>query len=376
MIPILNDLRTSIQKKMQDTSSGPPLDYWINQGKDLIEASWPWPFLRRRGTIVTVAPVTAGDADVTNGSKNVSSDNGSTSWAAGVVGRKFRIDGENAYYDIVTRSSATALILEQVYQGSTATDSAYSIFQNEYKLPPDMIAPKSLVAMDKPVKLTWVTLGLFDEKFPSPEDTGEPDYSVLLGRENDIYETGTISATVNTSIMTGSGTSWLSVEGLARGSKITVGENVYMIKSVDSDTQITVYQNIAATISSGTSYTIHLDNWIVLLHDIPDAVYNLPFRYQGHTPPMVNDQDLLICWPESMADLLELYGDIKASDFNHDYNRMDRSEKRFALRLLEAQRDHGKGALEQVTVLRSTDDLKLGRRALRFPSEYPLPWSR
>jgi len=59
---------------MQDTSSGPPLDYWINQGKDLIEASWPWPFLRRRGTIVTVAPVTAGDADVTNGSKNVSSE--------------------------------------------------------------------------------------------------------------------------------------------------------------------------------------------------------------------------------------------------------------------------------------------------------------
>ena len=131
----------------------------------------------------------------------------------------------------------------------------------------------------------------FDSVHPAPDSHGDSIYAVPIGRRQDVYDTGTVSASQSTSVITGASTSWLSVQGLSRGNRIRVGNEVFTVKSVDSDTQITVYETITSAISAGTAYQAFMDNMVVQIYDIPDAVRNYYFRYYRKPTPLVNDYD-------------------------------------------------------------------------------------
>ena len=247
------------------------------------------PYLMKDGTILTVAPYTTGTASVTNGSTSVTGS--STTWTALMVGRKVRFGSDTAWYRIATFVSTTSITLEATYQGTTNSAATYEIYKDEYKLPADMDVYKVMRQIENGIALVDIEQTAFDLILPVPTSSGDPGYSILVGSKLDTYTTGTVSITVNLSALTGSSTAWTSVEGLGMGSKLTIGSNVYTVKSVNSDTSITIYELASATVSA-TTYSISLDNYVIQFEPYPSAARNIYFKYQRLPFPLINDQDV------------------------------------------------------------------------------------
>lgn len=248
------------------------------------------PYLMTNGYITTVALYNTGTVTVVNGSADIVGD--STVWTSAMVGRKIRIDDAQAYYRIKTVTDATHITLETVYQGDSDTGLSYDLYKDEYRLAPDCDVYKVLRQIENGQALDSVEPTAFDMMIPTPNAYGHPFMEILSGSRLDTYETGTLSGTVGTTTLTGVGTGWTSVEGLGRCSRITIGTYVYTVKSVDSDTQITLYEKLVATVGAGSSYSILLNNLIVQLYNIPNVVENIYYRYQRIAYPLYNDIDI------------------------------------------------------------------------------------
>lgn len=282
------DLRDDVENIAQVTDQRNLVNRIMNRTLSRIAGFHPWPFYLDEGFFTTVDDITAGDADVTNGSASVTSDHASTSWPAGVVGRKFRLTNQNAYYRILTRVSATSITLETTFQGDTDTDEGYVIYQDEYRLRADVHVYHLLRQIQQGYALIDLDPAEFDILLPTPTAQGDPNYAINIGTRRDTYATGTVTATGST--ITGTSTAWTGVQGLSRGSRIRIGTAVYTVQSVDSDTSITVYETVT-TVSGATAYVIYLNNPRILIHQIPDAARNIYYRYWRNPVPLVNDYD-------------------------------------------------------------------------------------
>ncbi len=247
------------------------------------------PYLMSESFITTIAPYTTGTVTATNGSATITGSG--TTFTSAMVGRKIKVGSDNAYYRIKTFTSATSIDLEANYQGTTASAQTYTIFKDEYRMAAEMDVYKVLRQIENSIAIYDLDPTAFDLVNPTPDESGDPRWSILAGSKLDTYTTGTVSITVNTSTLTGSGTAWTGVEGLGKGSKITIGVYTYTVKSVDSDTQIIIYENASIT-ASGSAYTVSLDNYIIQFNPYPDAARNIYYRYQRLPFPLIDDEDI------------------------------------------------------------------------------------
>jgi hypothetical protein len=261
-------------------------------------------YLMTDGFFTTIAPYETGTVTVTNGSKTVTGSG--TTFTAAMVGRKIRVNDEQAYYKIAAFVGATEITLEVEYGGSSDSSLTYSIYKDEYKLNADVDVYKVLRHIEDGVALGSGEASAFDIINPTPSGEGGARFEIFVGTKLDTYTTGTVTGTSGNKTLTGSSTVWTTVEGLGIGSRITVGENTYTVKSVDSDTQITIYEDLLSS-PSGSTYTAHLDNPIILLSDIPDAAENIYYRYQRIPFPLVGDTDIPDL-PEKYHNLLVTHG--------------------------------------------------------------------
>jgi hypothetical protein len=261
----------------------------IQWGLDFIGSKWNWPYLMEESFIATVAPYETGTVSVTNASATVTGSG--TTFTSGMVGRKIRVNSENAYYRIKTFVSTTELTLEVNYQGSTATGETYSIFKDEYRLPADLDRYKVMRQIEESVAMVGLGTSAFDIAEPTPESEGSPNFTIIAGSLRDTYTTGTVTGSVGSATLTGASTNWTSAEGLGRGSRITIGSNIYTVKSVDSDTQITLFETIITALN-GDTYSVLLDNLRIQFFTIPDAAENIYFRYQRIPYVLHNDTDI------------------------------------------------------------------------------------
>lgn len=260
---------------------------------DQVSNSWSWPHLMEETFITTIAPHTTGNVNVTNGSKTVSGGATSPVFTAAMVGRKFRVSGQNAYYIIATFVSDTEITLEQAFQGDTDTDASYTIFKDEYRLPANLDKLKIMRQIENGVSMESLGASVFDTIEPTPQAQGTPRFNLITGSKRDIYNTGTVSASNNSNTITGaSSPAWTTVDGLGNGTRLTIGTQVLTVKSVDSDTQITTYEKTTASISGGTTYELLMDNFIIQLFQIPNSAENIYFRFQRIAEPLVNDVDI------------------------------------------------------------------------------------
>lgn len=285
---------STIQTRIKDITNVTDKDNLIKDavqwGLDLISSSWNWPHLMEESFITTIAPYTTGTVDVTNGSATVFGTD--TTFTSAMVGRKIRIADEEAYYRISAFVSVTEITLEVPYQGTTATAQTYSIFKDEYRLPPNLDKLKIMRQIEESVAMVGLSPSAFDIIEPTPKSEGSPQFNILVGSKRDTYTTGTLSGAVNTSTLTGVDTAWTDVDGLGKGSRITIGTNVYTIEKVDSDTQLTLYEKLSSAVSVGTSYEILMDNLIIQFYDISDAAENIYFRFQRMPEVLYNDEDI------------------------------------------------------------------------------------
>lgn len=252
--------------------------------------AYDWPHYRDLGTITTIDDYTTGTVTVTNGSRTVTGSG--TTFTASMVGRKFRVGSENAFYYIESFTSTTVVTLRDIYQGTTQSAGTYTIFQDEYKL--DANTHKLLDL--RQIEDSWMMIGLsyleMDRWFPDPDTLNDPTYFSIIGRRDDRYTTGTIAITANSRTLTGTSTEWLSVPGLSRGTRIAIDDTgeVFTVNTIVSDTSITVYE-LPATTDSSSAYRMYLNNLIVQLRDTPDAQKNLYYRKQRIPYPLYNDFD-------------------------------------------------------------------------------------
>ncbi|MDD5387598.1 MAG: hypothetical protein PHQ22_10435 [Sulfuricurvum sp.] len=248
-------------------------------------------YLQDKGVIQTTAEYTDGTVTAVNGDATITGI--LTAFTSAMAGRKFRKGGETAFYRIKSVTSGTELELETPYYGTTdATGETFSIFKDEFRLAPDVDQYKFLRQIENGEILFSTHPANFDSAYPAPSFMGNPNIEVMVGTQMDTYDTGSVSGSSGSKTLTGVGTGWTSVEGLGQGSQLTIGDYVYMVKSVDSDTQITLYDKLAQAVTAGTSYSILLNNLRVQLLNIPDEAKNLYYRYFRIPQPLVNDYDI------------------------------------------------------------------------------------
>lgn len=328
---------------------------------DRITSGWNWPYLMQENFFTLVAPYETGTVSVTNGNKTVTGDG--TTFTSAMVGRKIRVNNEDAYYRIGAFVSTTEVTLEVAYGGDTATAQSYSIFKDEYRLAPNCDKYKIMRHIEDGYPLIGMQASAFDILVPTPTAEGGPRFEVFSGTKEDTYITGTVAGSGTT--LTGTNTVWASVEGLGKGTRIKVSSQVLTVKSVASDTSITVYETISPDITAGTTHTVVLDNLIVQVYDIPDAAENIYYRHQRKTAPLVGDTDL----PDMPAEWfwLLIEGALSIVWPVKDKDRAEIAEIRFKAGLADMKRVLGHPSQHQQYPRKEIDDMS------RYPLGPSLP---
>lgn len=107
----------------------------VNASVERVLLSWSWSFNIATSEITLIANYSTGTVAVTNGSTNVILTDGT--FTAAMVGRKFRVTGDAAYYTVTTFNGAADIDLDRTYEGETDTEATFLIYQDTYSLPSD-----------------------------------------------------------------------------------------------------------------------------------------------------------------------------------------------------------------------------------------------
>ena len=336
----------------------------INRALDRISGSTRWNYLLTRSFFTLVDDYSTGTVAITAGDTAITGTN--TVFTSAMVGMKIKFGSDSAYYTIKTFTSTTAIVLEEPYQGSTLTAGTYVIYQDEYRLAPDLDMLQYAKQIATGQGLVELDPGDYEIMFPTPDAYGDPQYITPIGRRQDTYSTGTLSGTISTSVLTGASTAWTSVQGLGRGSRITIGSTTYTVKSVDSATQLTIYETLSAAIAALTTYSIVLDNLRVAVYQLPDNARNIYYRYYRKPAPLNNDADEPDL-PPSFHWLL-LHGALSElwAHKGDDTRRMT-AEKTF-IAGIQQMKTH---FMSNTRVYRRKPQMMIpNRRGPRYPSEY------
>ena len=374
-ITVQTNVRTITNIKATDSDTVNLLKSSIRWALNQISNSWNWPHLMEPlAFITTVAPHTTGNVDVNNGSKTVISGSTSAVFTEAMVGRKFRTEDQSAYYTIATWVSADEITLDQAFQGDDDTDASYTIYKDEYRLPANLDKVKIMRQIENAVPMTSLGSSVFDFLEPTPQAEGTPRFNVIAGSKRDIHSTGTVSASTNSSTITGDGTTWTDVDGLGKGIQLTIGSQVLTVKTVDSDTQITTYEKTTSVVSAGTSYELLMDNFIVQFFSIPNAAESIYFRYQRIAELLINSQDI--------PDLPNQYHHLLVNgSLSTMWKTKDKEEAKAELAIFLAGIQEMKkriGTIATNTIFRRTSIsehfLREGVGDARFPGSYGYPF--
>lgn len=263
----------------------------VNQVKaDIISRyGGKWPANYREGWLALAALYSDGTATFTNGSFTVTGS--STAWTSDMKGRKI-LGPDNAYYKIASVVSATSLLLTQPFQGTTSSDATYQIWKDEYRICPDALAIGGFVNYNTVERATESWPANMKGSYPYPTSVEEPRVYTVLGRANtDTVSTGTVTGTINTFTLTGSGTSWLTGSTpIEPGFQITISGYTYTVKCVNSDTELELYQMLVQGAVSLT-YSAVGKNAIVIRFQHPTAQKIVNYWYFAKDCPFVNDSD-------------------------------------------------------------------------------------
>lgn len=263
---------------------------------------FPWSFRWRNYRVVTDVDVTSGTVTATNGSRTVTASGTpflSTHPTWHIV---FTGDSNQNWYKVRSFTSTSQIELDVPYQGTTGSGKAYILRHFDYVLPTEPWDLGSVVAThDRHPISIFEPMGM-DLLGPVPSYSGYPKAISIFSSDSSetVYSTGTVSGTINTTTITGAGTSWLS--NVYPGDVVTIGSNIYTVKSVDSDTQITLYNKQQITSAALTTYTITRQFGRIVRILWPSTQnYVIDIRALRKYTPLVNDSDsneLLYRYPD------------------------------------------------------------------------------
>lgn len=264
----------------------------INQTYKEVARASDWEILKRTSELRTVANYTAGTVTVTIDSRTVTGSG--TTWTAAMQGRYFRPGGSQNWYKIARFVSATEITLATPIIEATASGIAYTIWQRYYYLQSDVRKILSIHSWYADGELPDKSNYYIEEFTSNPSNTGRPEIFSSYGVDpyEPSYSTGTVTVTVDSTVLNGTSTVWL--DNVTSGDEIEIGDRIYRVERVESDTRIIMNNAALETISSDSpaAYTITRDNAIgIQLYPAPDAVYIFPYTYQKRVYDLVNEDN-------------------------------------------------------------------------------------
>ncbi len=246
-----------------------------------------WDANYREGWLPLVPLYNTGTADFTQNSQTITGY--STLFTTTMKGYKVK-GPDGSYYKIASVASSTSLVLTQPYQGPTSLASSITIWKDEYKLYPEALTLGGFIdyQLNDTLREAWPRN--MNSSYANPSSVVMPDVYTIIGRSHISvnYSTGTVSASINTNVWTGVGTSWLA--NVEPGMSFTVGAYTYHVRRVNSDTELETYQ-LSVVAVSGITYTITGRNALIVRFTGPTSQRIVHYWYFAKDYPFVNDND-------------------------------------------------------------------------------------
>ena len=182
----------------ETSSSGTEITTLCQQKLDWIQddicSRYDFSWLKKYGYINTNVVYDTGTVTCTTDSATVTGD--STTFTSAMVGRLFKVDDEESYYEISAYVSTTEITLSSTYIGTTAAGSSYNIYKTDYPLATDfkkMIWVKQVVTDAKLVNIPETIMNdYYPDMFIRGEDNTVDSYS-LTGLDASGYYTMRLS---------------------------------------------------------------------------------------------------------------------------------------------------------------------------------------
>ncbi len=223
-----------------------------------------------------------------------------------VIGGKI-MGPDSKYYKIVgVTTNAASLIISEPYQGvdsnglysgNTGNVSTF-IWVDEYLLNSEVLSIGGFLDYTWQATMDESWPRNMKQSYPFPQSPELPTVYTVIGRQTSTpdYTNGTVTGTVGSNILTGTGTAWLAgytgvpASVIKPGHEITVNGYVYHVKNVLTDTTLELYQRIVATINVAT-YVARGKNVLKVRFREPTSQTVVHYWYWAKDYPFVNDND-------------------------------------------------------------------------------------
>jgi hypothetical protein len=280
---LIDDLGNRLNQDVSEAAILANVKRWINKGYLDFQSQYKWSW-RASSARIQIVPIYEDGTIILNQGSRVVAGSG-TSWTSTMSGRYFRVAGDDDFYKIISVASPTSLTIDKVFIGNSVSGVNYSIWQRFYSLPQRVSEVEEFFSRlsQRPIRIN---------EFNCPFSEGSPVRYDLAGYDRSVsdYIVGTISGAVDTKTITGFGTLWL--DNIEEGDDIIIGTVNYNVLSVDSDTQITLVQNLVVAATAGTSYIARKRERVRIEFDYaPDKKYNITCNFFQRSFDMINDND-------------------------------------------------------------------------------------
>jgi len=294
----ISSIKTQIQDLIgvdsSDTTVAARLLRWINNARRVLYQERDWEALRGKYQLKRIPVYSTGTVSITQDARVVTGVG--TTFTDAMVGRyiNFGNTNQSQWYYIVKVNSTTELVIEADYIGSTLSGKAYKIQKIFYRIP---AAAKKLDNVSQFVSPRLID-EIGDQTFLGPYGSyhtsgGTSSKYQLMGTydKKNTYTTGTLSGSQYGTVLTGAGTAWMD-EALP-GDLITIDGQEYAIKSIDSDTQITLYAGLTTAAGALTTYSLatNPDSWMIRFDSQASVREIIIIEYYGHSFDLLNDTD-------------------------------------------------------------------------------------
>lgn len=293
---LLEFITAAGERSNKQVSSSDVRSRFIRHTNTIREHAWDkynWSFKNRSWSVRTYDQINSGTATVTNGSNTVTVT--SSVFSSPYLGGYFRVLGSvpETWYRIIAQGGTT-LTLEVPYQGATASGASYEVRKVDYLVPSEISGKVKMTdsrGREMPVESILTRPSII------PDSRGGPRSAVVWSDDpiGSTYATGTISGTADTRTVTGSGTSWLTNVVAGDQLEVTISGITYKynVRSVESDTSITLYQFLLTTISASTSYTVRNQfGRLMRISPSSDDEYVISLYGTRHIYPLAHNNDI------------------------------------------------------------------------------------
>lgn len=253
----------------------------VNQVQDYIfyDRDWEW---RKRSYFFTLRkPYSTGTVTVTENSRTVTGSG--TTWTSAMRIGYLLTGGKS--YKIQSVTNGTELKLEAPYPLSTEASKEYKLIFPDIHLPHEI---ESIVS----VKVNGGDIDVVskDQLMLGLDSVATPQQCAFGSRTSeDYYNTNTVTVTNDSATVTGASTAF---ESLMEGMSFRVNDfsKCYVIKSVDSPTQLTLREKFEGTGASGKSYSIApVGTGMLSFRSAPDAYYSVEVEALIGSNKLVSD---------------------------------------------------------------------------------------